>query len=139
MGPLRGDIEKVPKGLSLKEYYARIYEWHRKNKNKIFDKLKNRDKHDPYIKCYLELMEIIPDPEHASKEDIALICREVIAGLMEWAYHEEDDYGVKMAAYAHYILNSFFDGFHGEKTIKYAQNSRLYPEYSLINCLNRYK
>ena len=110
-----------------------------KNKNKIFEKLRDRDEHDPYIRCYLELVEVMPDPELASEEDIALICREVIAGLMEWAYHEEDNYGVKIAAYAHYILNTFFDGFHGDMTKRYAQNSKLYPEHSLINCLNRYK
>ena len=58
---------------------------------------------------------------------------------MEWAYHEEDNYGVKMAAYAHYILDNFFDGFNGKNTLKMAQNSKLYTKYSLSTCLERYR
>ena len=129
----------MPRNLSLKEYYKRIYDWHVKNKNKIFIKLPNRSRNDPYILCYLELMKVIPKPNVASIEDIALICREVIAGLMEWAYHEKDENDVKIAAYAHFILDTFFDGFSGTKTIEVSKNSKLYSEYSMSRCLERYQ
>ena len=83
-------------------------------------------------------MKVIPKPNVASIEDIALICREVIAGLMEWAYHEKDENDVKIAAYAHFILDTFFDGFSGTKTIEVSKNSKLYSEYSMSRCLEKY-
>ena len=95
-----------------------------------------RSSDDPYVRCFFELVENLPDPEDASPEDIALVCIEVVSGLMEWAYHEEDRYGVKMAAYAHYILDEFFDGFFGEKTRVQAKQSSLYSRYSMAKCLD---
>jgi len=126
MGLLKGDLEKVPKNLSLKEYYARISNWHRKNKNSIFARLPNRERDDPYVRYYMKLVEVLPRPRFAVPEDIAFICREVIAGLMEWAYHIEDENGIKTAAYAQYVLDTFFDGVNGEKTIQSAKASILF-------------
>lgn len=114
MGLLKGDIDKVPKGLSLEEYYAKIYYWHLKNKNRVDHKK------------YRELVNALPHPDEVDLEDIAFVCKEVIAGFMEWAYHEVDESGVKTAAYAHYILDTFFDGFHGEKTEALSRKSGLY-------------
>ena len=139
MGLTKSDLAKVPHGLSQKEYYARIYTWHRQNKEGIFARMANRDRDDPFTRCYFELVEALPDPEIALSEDVALICREVISGLMEWAYHSSDKHGVKTAAYAHHILDTFFDGFNGERTLKLAQNSKLFPEHSMSNCLARYR
>jgi len=139
MGLLKGDLEKVPKGLSPEEYYGRIYDWHKKNQRNIFAKLSKRNKEDPYILCYQELMEVLPQPKSVTNEDIAFVCREVISGLMEWAYHEKDAYGVKTAAYAHYVLDNFFDGFHGEKTMKSARSSKLYTQHNMSACLDRHK
>lgn len=139
MGLLKGDLEKVPKGLSLERYYSRIFNWHEKNKNGIFVKLSGRKRDDPYIRCYLELVGVLPQPKSATLEDIAFVCREVIAGLMEWAYHEEDEDGVKTAAYAHHILDTFLDGFHGEKTFQSAKSSKLYAKHNVSDCLNRYR
>jgi len=139
MGLLKDDQEKVPKGLSLKQYYARILNWHRKNKNGILARLSNRAKDDPYICCYMELTRVLAPPRSANSEEIAFVCREVIGGLMEWAYHEEDEYGVKTAAYAQHILDVFFDGFSGKKTIQSAQASKLFAEYNMSDCLRRYR
>lgn len=122
MGLLKGDIEKVPKDLSLKEYYARIYDWHKSRRD-----IKKND--NPSTKRYHELVESLPNPEKASPEDIVFVCKEVITGLMEWAYHKMDEYEIKTAAYAHYILNTFFDGFHGEKMRVLEQKSELYRKY----------
>jgi len=33
------------------------------------------------------------------------IFREVLMGLMEWSCHDEDEFGIKMAAYAHFAIN----------------------------------
>lgn len=139
MGLLKGDLEKVPKGLPLKEYYARIFNWHKRNKNAVFTRLSNRKRDDPYISCYLELIEAMPQPKYVLPEDIAFISREVIAGLMEWAYHEKDEEGVKTAAYAHYVLDTFFDGFHGDKTSRSARLSRLFTKYNMSDCIKRYQ
>ena len=139
MGLLKGDLEKVPRGLSIKEYYARIFNWHRKNNDRIFAKLSNRKKDDSYIRCYLELIKALPQPKSVTSEDIAFVCREVMGGLMEWAYHEKDQDGVKTAAYAQYVLDAFFDGFHGERTIQSAKASKLFAKYNTftISYLNQ--
>ena len=139
VGLSRDDLEKVPKRLSLKEYYARIFNWHKKNECDIFVKMSNRRRDDPYIRCYLDLIGVLPQPKSATPKDIAFVCREVIAGLMEWAYHRKDDSGVKTAAYAHYVLDRFFGGFHGKKTIQSAKSSKLYARHSMSNCLDRYR
>lgn len=139
LGLTKDDVAKVPKGLSLKEYYTKIYNWHVKNNNKIFNKLSNRNKNDPYILCYLELIKVIPKPNLASQEDIAFVCREVVAGLMEWAYHEKDEKSVEIADYAQHILDTFFDGFNGAKTLQLSKSSRLYPEYNMSSCLDRHR
>ena len=139
MGSWENDLKKVPKGLSLKEYYARIYNWHKKNHNSIFAKLSDRKRDDPYIRCYLELIEVLPQPKNATSDDIAFVCREVIGGLMEWAYHEKDESNVKTAAYAHHVVDTFFDGFSGKKTTQYAKSSKLYPEHNMSSCLEKYR
>ena len=137
MGLSRDEMRKVPKGMRLAEYYQRIYDWHKMNAQRIFDKLSGRPRDDPYIQCYFELVRAMPHPNHATLGDIAFICHEVIAGLMEWAYHERDEYGVKIAAYAHYILDTFFDGFGGEKTKQTMKTSRLHPDYKMSKCMDR--
>jgi len=139
VGLIKGDLEKVPKGLTMNQYYARIFKWHRKNKDLILRKLGARSPSDPYIRCYFELVEALPDTKSVSLEDIAFVCLEVISGLMEWAYHESDQHGVKTAAYAQHILDSFFDGFFGKKTRFSAENSKMYARYNMSNCLRRYK
>lgn len=123
MGLLKGDIEKVPEGLAISEYYRRIFDWHKKNRDTILQRMESNNSS---VRSYFQLVEKLPEPDVASNEDIALICFEVISGLMEWAYHAEDDHGVKTAAYAHYILDKFFDGFSGEETRALIEKSKLY-------------
>ena len=81
----------------------------------------------------------MPEADLASPEDVTLVRLEVISGLMEWAYHEPDRHGVKTAAYAHYILDSFFDGFSGDKMNMSAEKSKIYALHSMLNCLKRYR
>jgi hypothetical protein len=129
----------MPKDLSPRQYYARIYAWHKTNRNRIFDKLSNRRIDDPYVLCYEELVEVLPRPETATMEDIAFVCREVLSGLMEWAYHERDERGIETAAYAQHILEEFFDGFNGTKAIQSCRSSQLYARNNMSACMERHK
>ena len=126
---------KTLKSLTMEESYDRIYSWHIKNKQRIHDNLAHKKEDDPYIICYQKLVRALPHPAEVTREDVAFVCREVIAGLMEWAYHEKDENGVKMSTYAHYVLGTFFDGFNGKETRKFSQNSKLYEDYSMRKCL----
>jgi len=128
MGLLKGDLEKVPKSLELKDCYSRILIWHRKfGQEKLKSKQQSGDK---YGLAYLNLLSGLPSPNKASKEDMAFVFGEVIYGLMEWAYHQEDQHGIKTAAYAHFATDRFFDGNLGELQEE-AKKSRLYNQYKL--------
>lgn len=107
LGLLKGDIEKVPSNLGMRQLYERIYAWHKKNSGKFPRSPASEDSR----KRYLNLVRNMPKPKDASPEDIFFVCNEVICGLMEWAYHQEDDFGVKTAAYAHYIADKYGGGF----------------------------
>jgi hypothetical protein len=131
MGLSELDRLKVPKGLPIREYYKRIYEWYMKNKDKILNICKDPD--SPYVSCYLELLNLLPDPSNASLEDIVLVCMEVMVGLMEWSYHKTDENGVKLGAYAEYVFNNLFEGVNGKKTIHSYITSKLYPDYFFTN------
>lgn len=97
MGLLKGDLEKVPRNMSVEECYKRIYQWHKRNGKK---KMNEKQLQGTYSKRYLKLLNGLPKPETASKSDMNSVFGEVIWGLMEWAFHEEDTYGIKIAAYA---------------------------------------
>jgi len=106
VGLLPGDLEKVPENFSMKECYSRIYNWHQKHgRQRLTSKYGREDK---YSKKYLELVNALPGPDRATVEDMAFVFGEVIYMLMEWAYHEEDELGIKTAAYAYFALKNFF-------------------------------
>jgi len=132
------NLDKSLQGLTLNECYRRIYDWHTINKNSILGKLPKKSD-DPYVVCYQRLVAHLPDPREAAREDIVFVCIEVISGLMEWAYSEKDEEGIKISTYAHYILGTFFDGFGGEETRSFYQKSKLYKDYSMVNCLAKVK
>jgi len=127
--------EKALKGLTEMEGYRRIRLWHINNKRRIFEKYGYRKPDDPYVMCYQKLVDHLPDPKEATRADIAFLCIEVISGLMEWAYHEKDENGVKTSAYAHYLLGTFFDGFGGTETRSLYRKSKMSKNYSMASCL----
>ena len=45
------------------------------------------------------------NPDVASQQDMDFIFMEVITGLLEWSYYREDEFGIKMAAYAQFAIN----------------------------------
>lgn len=97
MGLLKGDLEKVSRGMSVEECYRRIYHWHKHNGKR---KIKEKQQQEAYTERYFKLLDGLPEPETASKEDMNSVFGEVIYGLMEWSFHHEDEYGIKIAAYA---------------------------------------
>jgi hypothetical protein len=126
MGLLEGDLEKVPKKFSMRDCYSRIFNWHKKNgREKIKSKYRCQDK---YSETYLKLLNALPSPAKASVEDMAFVFHEVICMLMEWAYHEEDEYGIKTAAYAHFALQKFFNN-DLRQLQELAKKSKLYDQF----------
>ncbi len=138
MGLSQKDLEKVPKEMSVKECYERIYDWHKRyGKTRIKEKY---ERDNAYSRAYLDLIDALPSPNEASKEDMAFVFGEVISMLMEWAYHEEDEYGIKMAAYAHFALNKMYaEGFHDQKFRKDRDASRLFTVFSYPNWKEKYE
>jgi len=104
MGLYKGELEKVQENFGERDCYERIYKWYMSYR---LDRVLKRDKIGRKIDvqdilAYRNLRHALAifSPDIASQEDMDFIFREVIAGLMEWSYHEEDEFGIKMAAYA---------------------------------------
>ena len=113
---------KVPEGLDLLEYYTRIYEWYRKNKDLV---LKNYRGNNPdHHKISNKIIENMPEPHLAKKEDIVFVCREVTSHYLEWAYMEPDQNNVKMSEYAKYILKNLLEK--EQDSEKFSKKSKLY-------------
>lgn len=108
MGLISGDLERVPKGTSVRECYERIYRWHKKYGRKRMKEKYQRE--DIYSKAYFELLDALPLPDKVQISDMDFAFGEVIFGLMEWSYHEEDEYEIKMAAYAHFAVEKQYGG-----------------------------
>ena len=138
MGLDRGDLEKIPEEITVRECYERIYDWHKKyGKGKVKEKY-GRD--DAYRRTYLRLVNVLPPVDSVSQEDMDFVFGEVISMLMEWSYHEEDEYGIKIAAYAHFALNKrYTDGFHDEEFRKSREASKLFAEFGYPKWTERYE
>ena len=61
---------------------------------------------------------------------MAFVFGEVISASFEWAYHEKDKDGIKIAAYAHFALDNYYDGFGGDEFRKRRKASKLFTEYN---------
>lgn len=138
MGLNPGDLEEVPKGMSVKECYERIYNWHKKyGKRRVKEKY-GRD--DAYSRAYLDLVDALPSANKAPQEDMDFVFGEVISMLMEWSYHEEDEYGIKIAAYAHFALNKqYANGFGDEEFRKSTEDSKLFTELGYPKWKEKYE
>ena len=49
-------------------------------------------------------------PATPSSADSVDLAKNVIYKSLEYSYHDEDKYGIKMGAYAHYLINTFNNG-----------------------------
>ena len=127
MGFLPGDLEKVPQNFSIRDCYERIYKWHKKyGRQRLVVK---RGVKDTYSKGYLALLDKLPNPDEASEPCMHFVFGEVIHMLMEWSYHEQDEHGIKMAAYAHVAINKRYDGISDEKFKQSKEKCSLYKEF----------
>lgn len=127
MGLYLEDIAKVPANLTFKQCYQRIYNWHKQNGQKTLFSL--RDPDEIYCQRYQQLMKLLPSTRRATKEDIAYIFQQVIMRFMEWSYHKEDEYGIKIAAYAHHGISKEYPKGLGDKQFDHdCQASMLYQQ-----------
>ena len=103
MGLNRGDLEKIPPSLTIQDAYKRLRKWYSLHAPTA------EGLSDDYKKRSAQLARKLPSkPKDA---DVAYACLHVISNLLEWAYHQEDQHGIKMGAYTHYIANAKFGGF----------------------------
>ena len=91
MGLYKGDLEKVPENFSVRDCYERIYRWHMKyglDRALKPDEIGRRISVEDFL-AYRNLRKALAmfSPDTASQEDMDLIFREVLMGLMEWSYH----------------------------------------------------
>ena len=117
MGLNAGDLEKVQNlkhdeaYLRIKNYYSNfIKKWNKmldsKKENYIFGN--GRTSPVKYVNnSSLYLAKLTGKPSLDESIDLA---KNVIFKNLEYSYHDEDEYEIKMGAYAHYIINTFNDG-----------------------------
>jgi hypothetical protein len=116
MGLNAGDLQKA-KNLKHEEVYRRIRDYYA-TFMKNWNIMSNVDRSEyvfgngrksptEYVdKSSLYLENLTAKP---SIDDTIDLAKNVICKNLEYAYHDEDDYGIKMGAYAHYIINTFND------------------------------
>lgn len=123
MGLEPGDIEKVPKELSVNDCYKRIYEWQKKYGKGIMKKKYGEEKIH-----YSDLLDALPSPNKATNGDMNYVFSIVIAGVMEWSFHRKDEHEIKMAAYAQCAIRKQYpdDGKEYEKSIR---SSKLFNKF----------
>jgi len=129
MGLLLGDLEKVPQNFSAKDCYTGIYEWHKKYGKQRLLQVKREVLEDSYRKAYLALLESLPVPNEVSESCMDFIFNEVICMLMEWSYHERDEYGIKMGAYAHFAVSKRYKETGNEEFKKSKEKCFLHAEF----------
>ena len=87
--------DPLPDGISYEDAYAAIRAWYQANADRCaMDP--QRGRYAAESKAYIESL---PAPDQATLDDIKNTLRQVLAGGLEWAYHESDG-RFKMAAYA---------------------------------------
>jgi len=85
--------ERKPDGISLRDAYSAIRTWYQENTDNPL--ISN----DVYGRASVALMRALPPASELADVEIVAVFREVIAGRLEWAFHQSDG-RYKMAAYA---------------------------------------
>jgi len=129
MGLYKGDLEKVPENLSVRDCYERIYRWHMKyGLDEVLkpDSIGRRVNAEDLL-AYRDLWGYFHgfNPGVASQQDMDLIFMEVITGLLEWSYHREDEFGIKMAAYAQFAINKKYGNLQNKEFMRSCMESKL--------------
>ena len=81
---------------SAKKAYIRIRAWYQSNKAELSRLAKRRDN---YISRSVTLIDALPPVSSVTFLEIRAVFREVLSGLLEWAYHDSDG-EYKMSEYA---------------------------------------
>jgi hypothetical protein len=126
MGLSIADTSKVPSFFTIEDCYDRIYKWHKTNgKQERINKFGNQN---IYIKDYENLVDKMPAISNATDADQDYIFYQMVCGLLEWSYHIEDEFGIKIAAYTHCALEIRYPnwGFHNEAFQQNIKNSFLH-------------
>jgi len=140
MGLVLGDLEKVPSDMTVQECYERIYNWFKK-----YGEIRIKYKHlsNKYLIASLDLLNAIPSPAEATIDDMNFVFGEIKSSLLEWPFHEEDDYGIKIAAYAEFAIGKQFgtplEVDKSNEFNKSRESSRLYPEFNKQKIQEKYK
>jgi hypothetical protein len=96
MGLSKEDFKKIPKDLDEKTCYKRIRRWVMDNGLNYLERSVSKTRY-----YFLEnLIKKIPDFKNSSSDDRDYLFASVIAGNLEWSYHQIDSKNIKMAAYA---------------------------------------
>ncbi|GBC83081.1 hypothetical protein HRbin10_02221 [bacterium HR10] len=98
-----------PTQITIREAYTKIRQWYQANAARFIESPPEevevagitivRD-FGAHAKACLDLVENLPEEKELSGIEIRAVLAEVIAGKLEWAYHQSDG-AYKMAAYAH--------------------------------------
>jgi len=125
-----------PTQITIREAYTKIRQWYRDNVPKFLERpveeiemggFKIVRDYSAHAKACLDLVDNLPDQSELSDIEIRAVLAEVIAGKLEWAYHQSDgDY--KMGAYAHAALEQAgLPLFLSEAEKRELGSSRIYP------------
>ena len=111
------ELEKVP-SLTHEKVFIRIMD-HYSHFFKKWQMMSNSEKSEhlfgngrTYSHDVIErsMALITSQPERPDLIDTIELAKEVIYRSLEYSYHDRDEYGIKMGAYAHYIINNFNNG-----------------------------
>ena len=114
MGLNYGDLEKVPlltyadAFKRIKDYYsAFLTKWVKMSSNEKTEHIFGNGRsiyNTTYVDESFKYVKSLPSiPTLAITKELA---QNVISNSLEYSYHDEDRYGIKMGAYAHYIINN---------------------------------
>jgi hypothetical protein len=85
--------DALPTGISPVDAYTKIRTWYQAHLRNI------ESRGDDYAKRSTAYIRAMPAPSVVSPQQMQDAFNQVLAGLLEWAYHESDGF-YKMAAYA---------------------------------------
>ncbi|MCL6430305.1 MAG: hypothetical protein K6V36_05510 [Anaerolineae bacterium] len=128
--------DRKPTPITIREAYTRIRQWYqtwtalfaqRPPEEATVAGIKIVRDLGTHAKACLDLVESLPEEQVLSDLEIRAVLAEVIAGKLEWAYHQSDG-AYEMGAYAHAALGlAGLPALLSEEERRHLRKSRLYP------------
>ena len=78
------DKDRIPTGISIAQAYSKIRDWYKENVFRV------ASRGDEYGRNSAALISALPTPRETTELEQRAIFREVMTGLLEWAYTESD-------------------------------------------------